>query len=86
MSGAEAGQHPAMPDEPETQELKQAQRQREAGEREAAEHSPTGKEARTHERRADRAAYLSEKLEERERSERESGVTPPPAQQDEEER
>jgi hypothetical protein len=75
-----------MPDDPSTQELKQAQRQREAGEREAAERSGTGKEARAHARRADRAAYLSEKLGERERSERASGVTPASPDENEEER
>jgi hypothetical protein len=75
-----------MPDDRSTQELEQAQRRREATERAAAEHSPTGKEARTHARRADRAAYLSEKLEERERAERESGVSPPAPDHQEEER
>jgi hypothetical protein len=77
---------PSMPDDPSTQELKQVQRRREAGERDAAGRSPTGKEARTHARRADRAAYLSEKLEERERSERASGVSPAPPDENEEER
>jgi hypothetical protein len=65
--------------EPETREMQIIQGRREAEERERAEeatgaHDATGaNEAVTHERRADRAAYLREKLDERARSEEESG-------------
>jgi hypothetical protein len=59
-------------DTPSTQELRLGQLRREQGERRAAEASDTGAEERLHDRRADRAAYLREKLEERERSEREA--------------
>jgi hypothetical protein len=56
-----------VPD-PKTEEMRLEQIQRERREREQADSSePT--EAKTHERRADRAAYLREKLGERARSE-----------------
>ena len=61
-----------MPDEPNTQELKLAQIEREQAERRRAEKVPDEEEAVQHERRADKARYLAEKLEERERSEREA--------------
>lgn len=57
-----------MPD-PETEELRLEQLQRERAEREQAEESDLPREERTHERRADRAAYLRSKLDERARSE-----------------
>ena len=57
-----------MPD-PETQELKLVQRRREVQEREAAETATEEHETLTHDRRADRAAYLERKLAERARSE-----------------
>jgi hypothetical protein len=57
-----------MPD-PETRELSTEQVQREAIERERARHAVQEPEERAHERRADRAAYLHEKLEERAASE-----------------
>ena len=57
-----------MPD-PKTEELQLDQLRRERGEREQAEDSTDSHEAVTHERRADRAAYLKEKLDERARSE-----------------
>jgi hypothetical protein len=57
-----------MPD-PKTEELQLDQLRREGDEREQAEESTDSHEAVTHERRADRAAYLKEKLDERARSE-----------------
>ena len=61
-----------MPDEDtETRELRIDQRERSAGEREAAKEAALPDEERQHRRRADKAAYLAEKLAERERAERE---------------
>jgi hypothetical protein len=57
-----------MPD-PKTEELQLDQQRRERGEREQAEEATDSHEAVTHERRADRAAYLKDKLDERARSE-----------------
>ncbi|HTP19750.1 MAG TPA: hypothetical protein VMJ65_09110 [Solirubrobacteraceae bacterium] len=53
-----------------TEELKVIQTEREAEERERAESSLDEDEAAQHERRADKARYLRQKLEEREKSER----------------
>ena len=53
-----------------TEELKVIQTEREAEERERAESSLDEDEAAQHERRADKARYLREKLEQREESER----------------
>ena len=60
-----------MPEEPITQELRIVQSERERAEREAAEHSHVPEETAQHERRAERAAYLREKLDEQAESERE---------------
>lgn len=60
----------AEPD-PTTQELRLEALQRELASRRAAEAAPEPEEEQTHERRADRAKYLQDKLAERERSERE---------------
>ena len=60
-----------MPD-PKTEEMQLDQLRREHGEREQAEEATDSHEAVTHERRADRAAYLREKLKERARSEEEA--------------
>ena len=57
-----------MPD-PETQELQILQRRREDEERHRAEDATSENEAVVHDRRAERAAYLEEKLAERARSE-----------------
>ncbi|MDQ3571527.1 MAG: hypothetical protein M3383_01550 [Actinomycetota bacterium] len=57
-------------DEPTTQELKQQQANRESRERRLLAESEQPNEAKQHERRRDKAAYLKEKLEERERVER----------------
>jgi hypothetical protein len=53
-----------VPD-PKTEELSTEQVQREAIEREEAREADLGAEERTHERRADKAAYLRERLDER---------------------
>jgi hypothetical protein len=61
-------------DDPSTEELRTVQVRRERSERERAEEAAQTGEipaVRTHERRADRAAYLRGKLEEQEESERE---------------
>ena len=59
-----------MPEEPLTEELKQAQLEREQAERRRAKSVPDQDEAAQHERRADKARYLADKLEERAESER----------------
>jgi hypothetical protein len=60
-----------MHEEPETEELKKLQLQREAEEQERAKAAPDEPETAQHERRADKARYLREKLEQRAASERE---------------
>ena len=55
---------------PETEELHRRQATREEEERAYAEDADTDSETAQHERRADKAAYLREKLEERAESER----------------
>jgi hypothetical protein len=60
-----------MPD-PKTEELQLEQLQRERAERDQAGDAPEPEEEKTHERRADRAAYLRDKLAERARSEDEA--------------
>ena len=59
-----------MPEDPITEELKLAQLEREQAERRRAESVPDKDEATQHDRRADKAKYLAEKLEERAESER----------------
>jgi hypothetical protein len=61
-----------MPD-PETEELTTDQIQREAIERERARHAALQEEEKAAERRADKASYLREKLEERAESEDQQG-------------
>ena len=56
----------------ETEELQRRQGQREAAERREAETATEDAETAQHERRADKAAYLREKLEERAQAEREA--------------
>jgi hypothetical protein len=56
----------------ETQELKRTQAERAESEREMAESSEREHETAQHERRAQRSAYLRDKLAERERAERET--------------
>jgi hypothetical protein len=57
-------------DEPDTEELRLTQLEREEAERRRARSVPDEDEAAQHERRADKARYLAEKLEERAESER----------------
>ncbi len=52
------------PDDPPTEELRAVQVDRERTERTAAERAADEDEARAHERRAERAAYLRDKLDE----------------------
>jgi hypothetical protein len=56
--------------DPKTEELRAVQEDRVREEREQADEAPTEEEAEQHARRADKAAYLREKLEERAESER----------------
>jgi hypothetical protein len=58
--------------DPKTEEMKLEQLRREKGEREQADEATDSHEAVTHERRAERAAYLKEKLDERAKSEEEA--------------
>jgi hypothetical protein len=57
-------------EDPITEELKLTQLEREQAERQRATRSPDEDEAAQHERRAEKARYLAEKLEERAESER----------------
>ncbi|MBA2516506.1 MAG: hypothetical protein H0V22_04195 [Solirubrobacterales bacterium] len=58
--------------DPETEELRIDQIVREREERHRAENAPLADEAEQHDRRAEKAAYLREKLEERAKAERET--------------
>ena len=58
--------------DPKTEELRLEQIQRERAEREQAAESPEPAEEKTHRRRAERAAYLKQKLDERAKSEEEA--------------
>jgi hypothetical protein len=58
-------------DADDTAKLRRVQERRETEELQRVEESGEPAEARQHERRSDKAAYLKEKLAERERSERE---------------
>jgi hypothetical protein len=60
-----------MPD-PKTEEMQLEQLQKERTEREQADDAPEPADEATHKRRADRAAYLRDKLDERAKSEDES--------------
>lgn len=59
-----------MPEDQETRELRDAQLKREQAELEHADAAPDASETAQHERRAEKARYLREKLEERAESER----------------
>jgi hypothetical protein len=61
-----------MRPEPETREMQIEQKRRERVHRDAAEDATDEHEVQSEERRADKAAYLREKLDERARSEDES--------------
>lgn len=58
--------------DPKTEEMRVEQITRERSEREQAEGASESAEERTHRRRADRAAYLKRKLDERAKSEEEA--------------
>ena len=64
---------PMEEEHPPTEELEAQQAGRETSERRLADADPTDAGTATHERRADKAAYLKEKLAERAESEREAG-------------
>ena len=73
-----------MPEKPDTEQLRAEQLAREHEERKSAGAAPAAEETAQHERRADKARYLRNKLEERAESERkasdsESGAADPPA-------
>lgn len=57
--------------EPTTEELRAVQRKREATEREAAREAPTEDAERAHARRAEKAAYLQERLAAQQRADEE---------------
>lgn len=57
---------------PETRQLREAQSRRQEGELELAETAADAEEAALHERRAEKAQYLREKLDQRAESEREA--------------
>jgi hypothetical protein len=59
-----------MSDEPTADELREEQGERAAHERAEQAEAASEDEARAHERRADKAEYLREKLDEREQAER----------------
>jgi hypothetical protein len=61
-----------MHEDPDTEELLSTQAARESEERELAEVAPEEEETLQHERRAEKARYLREKLHERARSEQEA--------------
>ncbi len=59
-------------DEPTVEELKQRQLAQEVAERDALNHADTDADADKHQRRADKARYLREKLQEREQADRDA--------------
>ncbi len=59
-----------MAEEPDTEQLRAEQLKRELEERKAAEAAPVEEETAQHDRRAEKARYLREKLEKRAESER----------------
>lgn len=61
-----------MREEPETEELLINQAERESAERQMAETAPVEEESLEHQRRAEKARYLREKLDERAQSETEA--------------
>lgn len=64
---------PDMTDEePTVEELKQRQLAQELAERDALAHADTEADAEKHQRRADKARYLREKLQERQQADREA--------------
>ncbi len=66
-----------MEEDPTTQELRVAQLRRENSERDHAEQAPTDDAAAAHTRRAEKTAYLRERLEDRAEAEREASRDEP---------
>jgi len=68
-------------EDPSVEELRRQQREHERLERDQLAESESGAEADRHRRRADKAAYLRRKLEQRQRAERDANDDPdlPPA-------
>jgi hypothetical protein len=66
-----------MAEEPDTEQLQAEQLARELEEQKSAEAAPVEEETAQHERRAEKAHYLREKLEERAQSEREAAQSEP---------
>ncbi len=68
-------------EDPSVDDLRRRQREQERLEREQIPDAETGAEADRHRRRADKAAYLRQKLEQRQRAERDADDDPdlPPA-------
>jgi hypothetical protein len=62
-----------MDERPTTQELRLQQIQRERAEREGAQEADLPEEERSHDRRADKAAYLREKLAEQQHADQDAG-------------
>ncbi len=65
-----------MDEDPTTEELRSAQAEREAAERSRAQGADAPEEADAHARRAAKAAYLRQKLEQRAAAERENDENP----------
>ena len=61
-----------LADEHDTEELRIEQERRALDEQRAAREADTEEETKSHKRRAEKSEYLREKLEERERSERDA--------------
>ncbi len=65
-----------MEEDPTTRELREQQAAREGEERDVADEADTDEGTAQHERRAEKAEYLKEKLEERSEAEREARAEP----------
>ena len=63
---------PVSEEDPQTGQMRAIQREREEVERRHAQDAPTAEDTQTHQRRADRAEYLKEKLRERGQAEAEA--------------
>ena len=66
-----------MEEDPTTQELRVSQLRRESAERDRAEQAPTDEAAEAHARRAQKNAYLRERLEDRAEAERDAAQDDP---------
>jgi hypothetical protein len=64
-----------MPDEPSVDDLKERQLNQELAERKLLAEADTEADADRHRRRADKARYLREKLEQRDRADRDAAAT-----------